>query len=87
MRSSEMILPALKTAAEAALDYLAAIDNRRVAPDAQALMRLQELQFPLGDEPVDAAEVIRSLHAYGSPATVASAGGRFFGLVVGATLR
>jgi glutamate/tyrosine decarboxylase-like PLP-dependent enzyme len=81
-----MTLKALETAAEAALDYTAAIDGRRVAPDAQALSGLRELQFPLGDAPVDAAEVIRSLHAHGSPATVASTGGRFFGLVVGATL-
>jgi glutamate/tyrosine decarboxylase-like PLP-dependent enzyme len=86
MQPSEATLPALKTAAEAALDYAAAIDDRRVAPDAQALAGLQDLQFPLGDAPIDAAEVIRSLHAHGSPATVASSGGRFFGLVVGATL-
>src|SRR5580700_1494811 len=86
MQPSETTLPALRTAAEAALDYAAAIDDRRVAPDAQALAGLQDLQFPLGDAPIDAAEVIRSLHAHGSPATVASSGGRFFGLVVGATL-
>jgi glutamate/tyrosine decarboxylase-like PLP-dependent enzyme len=77
---------ALTAAAEAALDYVTNIGDRRVAPDAHATKGLLELQTPLAEEPVDPVTVIRALHAHGSPATVGSTGGRFFGLVVGATL-
>ncbi len=79
-------LKTLTAATEAAFDYADTIEDRRVAPDTLALEGLLALHAPLGDEPVDAAEVVRSLHAHGSPATVGSSGGRFFGLVVGATL-
>ncbi len=38
------------------------------------------------DLPGDPCDTVRLLHKWGSPATVASAGGRFFGLVVGGSL-
>ena len=79
-------LRALAAATDAALDYAATIRNRRVAPDAHAVAGLLALRVPLADEPTDAEVVVRALHAHGSPATVASTGGRFFGLVVGATV-
>jgi glutamate/tyrosine decarboxylase-like PLP-dependent enzyme len=77
---------ALTAASAAAADYLRTVDTRRVAPDPDALALMAQLTEPLAEDPTDPDEVLRSLHAYGSPATVASAGGRFFGLVVGGTL-
>jgi glutamate/tyrosine decarboxylase-like PLP-dependent enzyme len=76
----------LKLAAEKAQDYVRGAGARHVAPlakDVAELARLHE-RFPEG--PSDAAEVIELLHKIGSPATVASTGGRYFGFVVGGAL-
>lgn len=79
-------LSSLSAASAAAAEYLRALNDRRVAPHPAAVVDLARLTGPLGDDPTDPVEVVRALHRYGSPATVASAGGRFFGLVVGGTL-
>jgi len=76
----------LELAARLARDYLAAIGERAVSPTPEAIARLAELRTPLPDGPTDAAAVLSSLDAIGSPATMASAGGRFFGFVTGASL-
>jgi len=47
---------------------------------------LGELFNPLQDQPIEAAKVLEELDSIGSPATVASAGGRFFGFVIGGSL-
>src|SRR5438445_11229482 len=77
---------ALSTAYAAALDYLRTVDSRPVAAEPAAIAAMAPLTRPLGDGPTDPDEVLRDLHALGSPATTASTGGRFFGLVVGGTL-
>jgi glutamate/tyrosine decarboxylase-like PLP-dependent enzyme len=74
------------TAAEAARRYLAALPERRVAPDDAAVARLAELTTELPDKPLGADEVLRQLDEIGSAATVASAGPRYFGFVIGGTL-
>lgn len=79
-------LSSLSAACAAAAEYLSAVNERRVAPDLAAVADLARLTEPLSESPTDPVEVVRDLHAYGSPATMASAGGRFFGLVVGGTL-
>ena len=76
----------LHMTAERAAQYLAGLDARDVAPTAEALARLPELGGALPDAPSDPAAVIDLLDRVGSPATVASAGGRYFGFVVGGTL-
>jgi glutamate/tyrosine decarboxylase-like PLP-dependent enzyme len=73
----------LRGAAERAIWYLQALGDRRVAPDAAAIERLGELDEPLPDGPDDAQRVIEILDEIGSPATMASAGPRFFGFVFG----
>jgi glutamate/tyrosine decarboxylase-like PLP-dependent enzyme len=47
---------------------------------------LQALADALQEEPCDPSSVLALLDEYGSPATVASAGGRYFGFVTGGTL-
>jgi glutamate/tyrosine decarboxylase-like PLP-dependent enzyme len=62
------------------------LDERRVSPAPSALEDLGKFAIPLQDQPLDAAEVLAELDAFGSPATVASAGGRYFGFVIGGSL-
>src|SRR5437870_2685941 len=76
----------LQTAAALAAEYLAGLPTRSVAPTPAALARLRSLDRPLPDGPVDPTAVLEELHAVGSPATMATAGGRFFGFVVGGSL-
>jgi glutamate/tyrosine decarboxylase-like PLP-dependent enzyme len=86
MANKDEVDLAFRAAAEAAIRYLATVDERRVAPDPASLRGLADMAQPLPLQPLAATEVLKRLDRYGSPATVASAGGRFFGLVVGATL-
>ncbi|HKS58269.1 MAG TPA: pyridoxal-dependent decarboxylase [Steroidobacteraceae bacterium] len=76
----------LQDVLERAQRYLETIGQRRVFPEAAALERLQGFAIPLQDEPLAPATVLAELDALGSPATVASTGGRYFGFVTGATL-
>ncbi len=76
----------LRTAAERAIDYLNGLDKRGVNPAREALAGLTELGGPLPDAPSDPADVLALLDRAGSPATVASAGGRYFGFVIGGAL-
>jgi glutamate/tyrosine decarboxylase-like PLP-dependent enzyme len=76
----------LHDAAARAARYLEALPGRRVAPLPAAVARLAEWDAALPDAPTDPLEVLRSLDELGSPATMAMAGGRFFGMVIGAAL-
>jgi glutamate/tyrosine decarboxylase-like PLP-dependent enzyme len=60
--------------------------RRRVAPTPDAIASLEYLAGPLPDEPTDPREVLAMLDDCGSPATVTSTGGRYFGFVTGGTL-
>ena len=66
--------------------YLADMRERGVAPSPAAVARLAELReaFPAG--PSEPADVLALLDDIGSPATVGSAGPRFFGFVIGGSL-
>jgi glutamate/tyrosine decarboxylase-like PLP-dependent enzyme len=57
-----------------------------VAPRAEALQALSRLDGELPELPSADETVIALLDEVGSPATMASAGGRFFGFVVGSSL-
>src|SRR5581483_1251974 len=76
----------LQMTAERAARYLDGLDKRGVAPTPAALARMAELGGPLPEGPTGAAETIALLDEVGSPATIASAGGRYYGFVVGGTL-
>ncbi len=73
--------------AERAWRYQEGILARSVIPSTDAVAKLKELiDAPLPEQPTSATEVLDILDRYGSPATIASTGGRYFGLVVGSTL-
>lgn len=74
-----------ETAARAAR-YLSEIRQRRVVPTAEAIARLQELGGLLPEDPSDPLQLLALLDDVGSPATVATAGGRYFGFVIGGAL-
>jgi glutamate/tyrosine decarboxylase-like PLP-dependent enzyme len=76
----------LRDAANRAARYLETLPEGRVSPSPSALERLRELTIPLQEGPLDAAAVLEELDSIGSPAAVASAGGRYFGFVTGGSL-
>lgn len=76
----------LREAVRRAELYASNVNRRRVAPTPEDVAGLEHLAGPLPDEPTDPREVLALLDDYGSPATVASAGGRYFGFVTGGTL-
>jgi glutamate/tyrosine decarboxylase-like PLP-dependent enzyme len=72
--------------ADRALHYIDGLDDRPVAPSAEAVARLEALGGPLPEQPADAQTVLRMLDEIGSPATVATTGRRYFGFVTGGAL-
>ncbi|MFM8321827.1 MAG: pyridoxal phosphate-dependent decarboxylase family protein [Chloroflexota bacterium] len=76
----------LADAAQRAMRYLAERDARRVFPSAAALDGLAAFDEPLPETPQDPAETLALLDRAGSPAVVASTGGRYFGFVTGGAL-
>jgi glutamate/tyrosine decarboxylase-like PLP-dependent enzyme len=76
----------LESACQRAIAYLDGLANRRVFPDAKAIERLGELDLPLPNEGTDSQAILKTLDEVGSPATVATAGSRYFGFVIGGSL-
>jgi glutamate/tyrosine decarboxylase-like PLP-dependent enzyme len=63
--------------------YISGIGNRPVYPSEKDIQQLNQLIEPLQENPVSAEEVLHLLNDKGSPATVTSSGGRYFGFVCG----
>lgn len=76
----------LSDVATRATRYLAEINHRSVVPSPEALASLQSLEIPLPDAGASPSELVALLDDIGSPATVATTGGRYFGFVIGGTL-
>jgi len=76
----------LKDAVARAQRYLQHAAQRRVFPSAEAVRGLERFSVELQEEPREPATVLEELDALGSPATVASSGGRYFGFVTGGAL-
>jgi glutamate/tyrosine decarboxylase-like PLP-dependent enzyme len=76
----------LAATAARATRYIDEIDRRSVVPAPEAIADLETLGGPLPEGPSDPLEVLAILDEIGSPATVATTGGRYFGFVIGGTL-
>lgn len=87
-RSEHLMTQALfREIADRAWYYQAGIPTRSVTPSHAALAQLASLaESAIPDQSTSAEEVLKILDQYVAPATIASTGGRYFGLVVGGTL-
>ncbi|WP_010227226.1 pyridoxal phosphate-dependent decarboxylase family protein [Gillisia marina] len=66
-----------------AFDYMDKVMDRNVFPSEEALENLMHFEESLSENSTDGSKIIEMLHAYGSPATIAQLGGRYFGFVNG----
>lgn len=76
----------LYDAAKRASRYLESLDTRSVAPEKEAVAALARFDQAFPETATSAEAVLAELDEIGSPATMASAGGRFFGFVIGGAL-
>ena len=84
MTSDQKLL--FQKAQEYAFSYMETVVNRPVFPSDEVLENLNIFYEPLPESPSSGAEILEMLHKYGSPATVAQTGGRYFGFVNGGTI-
>jgi glutamate/tyrosine decarboxylase-like PLP-dependent enzyme len=76
----------LAMAAERAIRYVEGVNERRVGPDKADLAALARFDEPFPEMPCDPTEVLGMLDEWGSPATTATTGARYFGFVNGGVL-
>ncbi len=76
----------LENAARRAISYLDTLNTRGVTPSPEAVANLKALDEPLPEEPGDPEFTLKQLDEVCSPATMAMAGPRFFGFVIGGSL-
>jgi len=76
----------LENAARRAIAYLENLDSRRVAPSPEAIAQLNALDQPLPDLGYEPEKVLELMDQICSPATVAMAGPRYFGFVIGGSI-
>lgn len=76
----------LTDAAKRAARYLDELQQRRASPDMSMLSGLQFFEKTLPADGLAAEDVLAELDQHGSPATMANAGGRYFGFVIGGSL-
>ena len=69
-----------------AYEYADGAAQRNVFPSKQALADLEQFVEDLPASSGDATAILKQLHEYGSPATTAQTGGRYFGFVNGGIL-
>ena len=69
-----------------AFQYLDEAFQRNIFPTEDALENLSIFDEDMPQNQSEGREVIELLHQYGSPATVAAIGGRYFGFVTGSSL-
>src|SRR6266404_6560061 len=76
----------LENTAQRAISYLEALNARSVALSPEAVRKLATLDVPLTEDATPPEQVIKVLDEVCSPATMALAGPRFFGFVIGGSL-
>lgn len=69
-----------------AYDYMDSVRSRNVYPTKDAIKGLEVFDETLPEFSSNPSEVLRMLHTYGSPATVAQTAGRYYGFVNGGAI-
>lgn len=77
------ILNQFSTIAE---EYISNAKESPVFPEPGALKNLQQFREPLQEDPLSSQEVLKFLDEKGSPGTVKSTGGRYYGFVNGGSI-
>jgi glutamate/tyrosine decarboxylase-like PLP-dependent enzyme len=78
--------PLLDHAVAHAAEFLEGLPERRVAPTATAGELREVLGGPLPEDPLEPRQVVADLARAAEPGLMATAGGRFFGFVIGGSL-
>src|SRR5690554_5318448 len=73
----------INEAAHRASEYVTGAGDRPVFPPADAVAGLDNFRTPMPDAPRAASDVLAQLDKYGSPATLVTTHGRYFGFVTG----
>jgi glutamate/tyrosine decarboxylase-like PLP-dependent enzyme len=84
--SETLMRELLEKTTQLAISYLEGLGDRNVAPGPNAIAKLAILDEPLTEQPTAPEAVIQLLDEICSPATMAMAGPRFFGFVIGGSL-
>ncbi len=83
MQANVDLLELLDRAHGYAAEYIDGVAEMRVVPDESRLAKLDLFDEPMPAVGATADEMLDMLHRFGSPATVAQTGGRYFGFVSG----
>ena len=83
MQTQQQLKTLFEQAQDYAFEYADAVADRPVFPSPEALADLQHFVEDMPSEGGDASSILQLLHQYGSPASVAQTGGRYFGFVNG----
>jgi glutamate/tyrosine decarboxylase-like PLP-dependent enzyme len=86
MQREQQLKTLFEQAHSFAFEYANDALGRNVFPSAQALADLDHFDEALPNNSGDAQAILEQLHNYGSPASVAQTGGRYFGFVNGGIL-
>jgi glutamate/tyrosine decarboxylase-like PLP-dependent enzyme len=81
--SSEKRKNLLHDSARYGIQFLDSLESRRVSPSQSELNALEKLNDPLQDESIEPESVIKLLSEVGAKTTIANAGGRYFGFIIG----
>lgn len=69
-----------------AFDYIDGIETMDVFPSKSSLEGMNNFDEPLTEAPTAAQAIIKQLHTFGAPGTIAQLGGRYFGFVNGSAV-
>jgi glutamate/tyrosine decarboxylase-like PLP-dependent enzyme len=86
MQSELALEEIFEQATEYALNYINNIGDQDPFPSPLAIAQLSYFNESLPTKGIKSTEILKLLHTYGSPATTAQTGGRYFGFVTGGAI-
>jgi len=86
LREEAANIQIFEKAKEYSYQYMQSIETRNVFPTKQDIENLSHFKEELPVTRADTFDILKLLHEYGSPASVAQTGGRYFGFVNGGAI-